>query len=834
MIKISRLFIDHVPVKADIRSHVAVRPDPILSWSVISDKTEAKQQEFRIRIGQFDSGWVMTDDQQYALQGESLNGNDAINIELLVRDNYGEESEKFCTQIYNGVREWDIPWIGTGAESPKPLYFKKTFRLPENIQQARVFYCGLGYATLFFNNERIGDAYLDPSFTDYSKRIEYVYIPDITSKVKAGHNTITAIVTAGWRENRIDLPQGRVCNFFGPLQLSLSLECVCNDGIVIRVVTDNSWEVGNGPITEAGIFSGEVYDANIHVLDEKYKTIELSPPTGRMIPSDLPPIKRMVCHTPVCFWSDEEDSVILDFGKNIAGVLSVPLTKGRKGNRITITHSEELTEDGHLFRDTLRQAKACDEYVFSGDEDDLLCWTPSNTYHGFRYAKIKGASLILNIQEVQAIELRNDVDKKTVFRCGNPLINTIHEICVATERANQHSIFTDCPQRDERMGWMNDATVRFEFTPYITDTSAFFPKIIKDVMDVQIPSGAIGCTAPLIWGNVPADPVCSAYLVAGMQAYLHNGDMKTIKEAYPSWAAWEEYLLSRSKNYIVDYSYYGDWAGPVDCCIPEPSGVPGAKSAVTPGIFMSTCYLLYNAKLLSQFAKLLDYKEDVVKYDTLAAKIREAFIAKWYNGNGIFATGSQGCQTMALYLGLSPHPELTAKRLHDRIIADDWRLTTGNLCSKYIFDVLSENGYLEDAWRLMNRTEYPSIGYMISQEATTVWERFELMKSSAMNSHNHPMYAAVGYWMFAYLVGVKPIEAGWKTCSINPYIPNGLNSAQAAVETPLGMISVRWTKRYGTVNLQVQIPFGMKAHIKFFDINDTIGSGFYTYASQLQ
>jgi alpha-L-rhamnosidase len=189
---------------------------------------------------------------------------------------------------------------------------------------------------------------------------------------------------------------------------------------------------------------------------------------------------------------------------------------------------------------------------------------------------------------------------------------------------------------------------------------------------------------------------------------------------------------------------------------------------------------------------------------------------------------------MALYLGLSPHPKLTAKCLHDRIIADDWRLTTGNLCSKYIFDVLSENGYLEDAWRLMNRTEYPSIGYMISQEATTVWERFELMKSSAMNSHNHPMYAAVGYWMFAYLVGIKPIEAGWKTCSINPYIPNGLNSAQAAVETPLGMISVRWTKRYGAVNLQVQIPFGMKAHIKFFGIDDTIDSGFYSYASKMQ
>lgn len=833
MLRISRMFIDSRPIGDDMRSHVAAVSEPELTWSAVSDKKDAKQSAFRIKVGDFDSSWVESEEQRYKLADGLLKKGGNAEVFLTIKDCFGETSTQYHTRIYNGIREWDIPWIGTGSESTKPIYFRKDFDLPQNVNNACLFYCGLGYVSVYLNGQRVDDAWLDPAFTDYSKRCEYVYIPDVFPKLQTGHNTIEAIVAAGWRGNRIQLPPGRVCNFFGPLQLSLSLECQRDDTSEVIAQSDETWLAGYGPISEAGLFSGEVYNANIDAFDEKLNVHILPSPGGKMIPSVLPPIKQMASHKPIAVWQDGDNAYVLDFGQNIAGILSLPLLQGEKGDRIVLTHSEELTEDGHLFRDTLRGATACDEYIFSGDDRDLHNWIPEFTYHGFRYARIEGARFVDGLYNIEAIELRNETDKATTFRCGNALINAIHNICVATEKANEHSIFTDCPQRDERMGWMNDATVRFEFTPYITDTSAFFPKIIRDIMDVQTHEGAIGCTAPWIWGNVPADPVCSAYIIAGMQSYLHNGDIKIVREAYQSWVRWEEYLLSHSNNYIVDYSYYGDWAGPVDCCVPEPSGVPGARSAVTPGIYMSTGYSYLNAKMLSQFANLLGITEDKVKYAELAESIKKAFIDKWYLGDGLFATGSQGCLAFALYLGLSPQPELTAEKLHETVRESGWQLTTGNLCSRYILDALTENGYVEDAWKLMTRMEYPSIGYMISQEATTVWERFELMKNSAMNSHNHPMYAAADYWMFAYLAGVKPIGKGWKECTVRPYIPKDLNSAQAAIETPLGMVCVRWTKRYESLNLQVQIPFGMTAHIKLGSIDETVGSGFYTYAEHL-
>ena len=833
MLRISEMFIDSKSIRDDIRSHVSAGSRPELSWSVISDKECNEQTAFRIKIGNNDLGWIQSESQSYTVDEGMLKEGGYADIVLTIKDRYGETSAPFNTRIYNGNRTWDIPWIGISDESTKPIYFRKEFVLPANVCSARLYYCGLGYATVYINGKRLDDAWLDPAFTDYSKRVEYVCIPEVKQNLISGSNTIEVVVAAGWRGNRMPIPPQNICNIFGPLQLSLSLECLCDDASEVNIHSDESWQAGYGPISDAGLFSGEVYNANINEFDEKMNVVLLQGPGGRMVPSTLQPIKKMASHRPIAVWNDGEDACVLDFGKNIAGILSVPLLHGEQGDRVILTHTEEITEDGHLFRDTLRGATACDEYIFSGDARDLKQWTPEFTYHGFRYARIEGVRFVDDLYNVEAIELRNETDKKTNFRCGNALINTIHDICVATEKANQHSIFTDCPQRDERMGWMNDATVRFEFTPYITDTSAFFPKMIRDVMDTQTPEGAIGCTAPFLWGNIPADPVCSAYIVAGMQSYLQNGDTKIIKEAYPSWVKWEEYLLSRSENYIVDYSYYGDWAGPVDCCVPEPNDIPGARSAVTPGIYMSTCYSYLNAKMLSGFADILGLAEDKEKYEALSDKIKTAIVNKWYQTDGSFATGSQGCLAFALYLGISPQPELTAMKLHEAFVASDFKLTTGNLCSRYILDALTEHGYVEDAWKLMTRTEYPSLGYMISQEATTVWERFELMKNSVMNSHNHPMYAPADYWMFAHLAGVKPIGKGWTECEIHPYIPNNLNSTQANIETPLGMVCVRWTKRYEKINLQVQIPFGMKARIRFGETDEKVGSGFHTYAINL-
>jgi alpha-L-rhamnosidase len=291
-----------------------------------------------------------------------------------------------------------------------------------------------------------------------------------------------------------------------------------------------------------------------------------------MRPMLIPPVMEHALRAPVAAWP-AGGGVVMDFGQNLAGVLRVPLPGGlAPGQRVELIHAEELTGDGLPFRDTLRGAKAEDVYTASGDDRDLSVWQPEFTYHGFRYAMIRGLGEGFDVRDARAVELHTALRETGSFRCGSALVTRIHELCVETERGNMHGILTDCPQRDERMQWMNDATVRFEATPFNFEIGRMFPKIVRDVMQMQRANGAIGCTAPFVYGAIPADPVCSSFLLAGHEAMMHTGNLDILREAYPAFCAWEKFLLSRSEGHIVNYSYYGDWAGPAYACVPPASG----------------------------------------------------------------------------------------------------------------------------------------------------------------------------------------------------------------------------------------------------------------------
>jgi alpha-L-rhamnosidase len=261
------------------------------------------------------------------------------------------------------------------------------------------------------------------------------------------------------------------------------------------------------------------------------------------------------------------------------------------------------------------------------------------------------------------------------------------------------------------------------------------------------------------------------------------------------------------------------------------------QSLGTPGILMSTGYFYYNAVLLSRFAALLGWRDEKEKYAALAEKIRQAMLAKWWDGKtGRMATGSQGCQSFALWLGILPEEgrRLAARRLHEDLEEKEYRITTGNLCTRYLMDVLTEYGYVDDAWRIVTREEYPSFGYMIQNEATTVWERFEMKKNPGMNSHNHPMYGAVGYWFYAYLAGIRPTAPGFSEAEIRPFFPEKLLSVNASVHTCRGDLTVRWIKRYGRLHLYVTVPFGTRARIVFAGEEHDVGSGFWSYHADLK
>ncbi len=556
---------------------------------------------------------------------------------------------------------------------------------------------------------------------------------------------------------------------------------------------------------------------------------EFEAPKGILRPMALEPIRMRETYSPIAMTEPVRGTFIVDFGQNLAGVARMLLpARMKRGSVITVRFAEELTEDGFLFTAPLRDAKQTDTYIASGDDRDLTVWQPKFTYHGFRYAEIKGIPLF-DRHNILAIAEYNDIKNESFFRSGSATVNAIQELVIKTEKSNMHSILTDCPQRNERMAWMNDATVRFEETPYNFDIGRMFPKIIRDIMDTQNEKGQFCCCSPRIsFGAVPADPVCSSFLVAGMQAYLHTGNKEILAMAYDSFAAWEDSLLENSTDYIVNYSYYGDWASPEYACIAKEN----AYSGVTDGHLMSTGYSYFNCKTLVKMAEILGRSADAEKYAKISEKVQRAFLAKWWHPEtGIVDRGSQASQAFALWLGILPEDgrQAAADVMRTDLVARNYQITTGNLCTRYLMDMLTTYGYLEDAWTLITKETYPSFGYMLQNEATTVWERLELKRDPGMNSHNHPMYGSIGYWFYAYLCGIRPVSGGYEKIIIRPYYPEKLLSAQCALDTVKGQIAVRWSKRYGKTQLSVAVPFGISAEITVGDDLVSVGSGTHNF-----
>jgi len=836
----TQIRVDYGALKGDSRFRTIATRNPVISWAAQATVAGTFQAAFRVTVRTaseelWDSAWTEGRKQQVTYQGKALPLGRRCHVTVQIRDNQWNVSEAhedhffFCQPDH-----WDAPWIGASVdEARKPIYFRKAFRVDREVASACLFGCGLGYHEFSINGRAVDTSQMDPAHTDYSRICNFAAFPEIEHCLRPGENVLECVVADGWR--RIDSPfldrhmGGRRIGFAGVPQLSAFLSIGYADGLSETVRTDGSWLWAHGPLLECNLYDGAVYDANKQICECAYRPVKtLDPPGGKMQVMTLEPIREKEVYAPLTIFEPREGSYVVDFGQNLAGVTRIRLPKAMTpGQTIRIRHAEFLDEDGTLYRAPLRGARCMDTYIASGNGLDLEWWQPKFTYHGFRYAQVEGYGARITKADIAAVAFYTDVASGSLFTCGSALLNQIHKNVVMTEKANIHSILTDCPQRDERMGWMNDATVRFEETPYNVDIGRLFPKVVRDILAVQ-KDGAFTCTVPYVFGGNPADPVCSSFLVAGYEALLHTGNTEIIAEAFDGFAAWEDVLLSRSDGYIVNYSYYGDWAGPAYACV----GEDGAKSAVTDGNLMSTGYSYLNCRLLAEFAAVIGRDAERARYEDLQARIREAFLRRWFNADtGMVDKGSQASQAFSLWLGLidAEHEAKAAAIMHDDLQNNRYRITTGNLCTRYLVDMLAKHGYVDDVYKLLTREEYPSYGFMIQNEATTIWERFELKKSPGMNSHSHPMFGSVGYWFYAYLVGVQPAEYGFGKVRIRPYIPTALLSAQAVVATVKGDIAVKWTKRYGKTYLYIDIPFGVTAEVDTPEGTRTVGSGSHDF-----
>ena len=701
--------------------------------------------------------------------------------------------------------DWNADWVGyPSGWIGKVHYFRRVFHFGKEVTKARAYVAGIGYYEMEINGKKVGDYVLDPATSDFSKSVYYSTY-DIKNFLNK-ENVLVIAVAPGW---------------YGMPKLKMQMEFTFSDGTQEVISSSSIRNVTLGPVVSAGILDGEAYDARLEKpewnlpsdtiikgLPNKFWGVApvVEPPGGKMVAQQIEPIKVVDSFTPVAITEPRAGVYVLDAGQNMAGWLRIKV-KGERGRQVSMRFAETVYDNGTVNQENLRTAAATDTYIMKGDGFEE--WEPRFTYHGFRYIQIEGLKTKPRLDDFIVKKVRSAVEEAGKFTSSNDLLNRINQMVQRTEASNLHSIPTDCPQRDERMGWLNDLTVRIEQALYNFNLHSFYAKYIRDVTDTQNDNGEITDTAPYKVGGKPADPVSASYLLLALKSYEYYGNTQVITDNYTQMKAWVDYLVSRTKNGIVEYSYYGDWSPPAE--FGQQGHAYGALSVNTPGNFISTGYLYYSARLMAKMAEVSGNAGDQAKYDALAASTLVAFNDKfWDEKTGGYASNNQSCNSFALFLGAASKERIP--RVVANLVANvkkyNYHLTTGNLCTKYLLETLTENGHAEVAYKIAIQETYPSWGFMLSKGATTLWERWEYETGGSMNSHNHPMMGSVGSWLYKYLLGIIPdMEApGFEKFTIRPYIIKDLRFANGEYKSVKGMIKSGWKKQNGFLELDVTIP----------------------------
>lgn len=796
---------------------------PQFSWQISGERRHIKQKAYQLLVADspeklanskgniWDSGVIQSAQSVGVLfNGEDLESRKAYYWKVKVWKEQGGEAVEsevasFETALLN-ESDWQADWVGFPfGWVGKVLYFRHVFQCPSDVVSGKVYLAGIGYHELSVNGQKVGKNVLDPATSDYSKRIYYTTL-DVTDHLRK-ENVMLIAVAPGW---------------YGVPKLRLQMELTFADGTTKRITSNDIRNVTLGPTVRSGILDGEYYDARkeqeswLLPTDTIIKGIPnetwgvapiVEAPGGKMVSQHLEPIQVVEEFHPVGMKEVSQGVYVLDAGQNLAGWVRLHV-RGQRGDVVTLRFAETIYPDGTVNQENLRTAEATDTYVLKGDPQGEE-WEPAFTYHGFRYVQVEGYRSQPTVADFTVKRVRSAVADAGQFASSNDLLNAIWLMVKRTEASNLHSIPTDCPQRDERMGWMNDITVRVEQAIYNFDMSRFYPKYLDDVADTQDELGRITDTAPFRYGGRPADPVSASYLLLALKTYEYYGNREILRQYYPGLKAWVDYLATRTKDGIVDYSYYGDWAPPTEFGVTG-AGY-GAISKNTPGDLMSTGFLYYCAEIISKMAGVLGNRSDAETYGHLAAETGEAFNRKFWDDNvGGYGSNNQSCNSFALFLGLADgdRKARTLENLVNDVVEKEYHLTTGNICTKYVLEVLAENGRIDEAYKIATQTTYPSWGYMLANGATTLWERWEYATGGSMNSHNHPMMGSVGSWLYKYLLGIVPSidKPGFEEFVIKPYIPAGLDSCKGTYQSIRGEIGSAWQKNRDKLALAVSIP----------------------------
>jgi alpha-L-rhamnosidase len=679
-------------------------------------------------------------------------------------------------------------------------YLRKNFAATKPIVKARLYATALGVYEASLNGQRISDDLLAPGWTDYNKRV-MVQTYDVTKIIRRGENALGAVLADGWYAGRLGW-MGLAQYATRPI-FSAQLEITFTDGSTAIVATDDSWKAGPGEIIGSDDQWGEVNDAQKSVKDWDQPTFKdatwpnavVEEHSVRLVPQLGPPIRALM-ELPPQKIARHGDSWIIDFGQNLVGHVRLA-ARGRAGETITIRHAETTNSDGLLYTENLRTALETDEFTLAGNNRETL--EPHFTFHGFRYAEITGYPGELKADDLRAVVVGSANPPTGTFESSNPDLNRLYQNIVWSQRGNFLSVPTDCPQRDERLGWMGDAQVFAPTAARNADVAAFFTKWMVDVNDGQTTNGDFADVSPRVSRPQPAMPVWGdAGVIIPWEMYCTYGDIAFLADNYPFMTRWVDYSTKHSRDLILSGGV-GDHLAP----------------ARTPTEVVDTAYFAHSAQLVARAAKLLGKTDDATKYDKLFHEITDAFNKNFVSTNGVIQGDTQTGYILALQFGLLPENlrAPAAQHLADNI-TQHGHLTGGFVGNGLICPTLTQIGRSDLAWQLVLTDTYPSWLFSVKNGATTIWERWDGwtpehgFQASSMNSFNHYSLGSVGAWLYSGAAGIQPNDAspGYKDFILAPQFTTRLSQVKATFDSPYGVISSGWRVEKDLVLYDVTIP----------------------------
>ena len=696
---------------------------------------------------------------------------------------------------------------------PTPLpYLRKSFAVKSPVVRATLLATALGLYEVHINGQRVGDHVLAPDWTDYRKRVRY-QMYDVTSLVKTGDNALGAFLAKGWFSGHIG---NGGFEFFGKQPAFLAqLEVTFADGSTQTIVTDDSWKSHDSPILASDFMLGEDYDSRLELAgwdqsglnEQDWSPVQVREEASRLLEAQtMEPVHQLRVLKPKKITETKPGVWTYDLGQNMVGVVRLTVSASA-GTKVTLRHAEMLKPDGSIYTQNLRGAPSVDHYTCKGDGVEV--WQPRFTFHGFRYVEISGLPSQPDLDTITGIVIGSDNPQTGEFSCSDPRINQLQSNIKWGQRGNYISVPTDCPQRDERLGWMGDAEVFIRTATYNADVASFFTKWLVDVDDGQSAAGSFADVSPNtgMSGGVPAWG--DAGVICPWTIYETYGDTRILERHLPAMIKWVEYLRANSDGFIRNQNRgndYGDWL---------------SIGASTPKDMIATAYFAYSTHLVAKSCAAVGRQADAEKYQQLFEDIKAAFNHRYVSPDGHVAGNTQCAYAMALKFDLLP-PELQAKAgeyLVADIKAKGDHLSTGFIGVSYLLPVLTQVGQADTAYRLLFQDTFPSWLFSVKHGATTIWERWDGwtpdkgFQDPGMNSFNHYSLGSCGEYLFGGVGGIQPASPGYKTIQIKPVIENGLSWANTSFNSIHGKIATAWKLNGQHLTLAVTVPVNTTATV---------------------